>query len=179
MGVPIDGFPDYCVNEHGEIYSIKSNRFLNPSLCSGGYLNVELFAPSGKSTRFLVHRLVASAFIPNPLNLPQVNHKDEDKTNNRVSNLEWCTPAYNMNYGTRAERQRAHTNYSTEIRKETARKNGKAVSRKVIDLTTGNIYASIKEASRKTKINPNHIGEVCQGKRNSAGKRYWKYVEGE
>ena len=68
-----------------------------------GYLKITINKENVKK-RVFVHVLVAKAFILNPDNLPQVNHKDEDKTNNRISNLEWCTASYNSNYGTRAER---------------------------------------------------------------------------
>ena len=63
-----------------------------------GYRNVKLYR-DGKERTLYVHRLVAQAFIPNPDNLPEVNHKDEDTTNNRVDNLEWCSSKYNSNYG--------------------------------------------------------------------------------
>jgi len=68
-----------------------------------GYLKVNLYRDRKMEVKS-VHRLVADTFIPNPDNLPQVNHKDEDKGNNRVENLEWCTASYNTNYGTRNER---------------------------------------------------------------------------
>ena len=77
-----------------------------------GYCIVRL-RKDGKGKSYLVHRLVAQAFIPNPLNLPQVNHIDENKKNNNIDNLEWCTAKYNANYGTRNIRVR-----------ETAIKNG-------------------------------------------------------
>lgn len=70
------------------------------SVFGNRYLKVALFK-NGKRKYYSVHRLVAEAFIPNPNNLPIVNHKDEDKTNNRMDNLEWCTYKYNANYGTR------------------------------------------------------------------------------
>jgi len=63
-------------------------------------LRIELTDRDGDRKKFPVHRLVASTFIPNPNNYPQINHKDEDKTNNSISNLEWCTAKYNINYGT-------------------------------------------------------------------------------
>ena len=78
-------------------------RILSPGIDKGGYLKVCLYK-EGKVNRFLVHRLVAHAFIPNPEGLPQINHIDEDKTNNLVDNLEYCDRKYNMNYGTRNER---------------------------------------------------------------------------
>lgn len=63
---------------------------------NSGYLMITI-----KNKHYLIHRLVAEAFIPNPNNLPQINHKDENKENNRVDNLEWCTTKYNNNYGTK------------------------------------------------------------------------------
>ena len=71
---------------------------------SKGYLQVELRDDYGKRKIKKVHRLVAETFIPNPDNLPEVNHKDENKQNPSVSNLEWCTSKYNSNYGIRKER---------------------------------------------------------------------------
>ena len=79
----------------GKILSIKIEK--------NGYCSVALFK-YGKMKRYLVHRLVARAFIPNPDNLPQVNHKNEDKSNNNVDNLEWCSIEYNINYGTRTQK---------------------------------------------------------------------------
>jgi hypothetical protein len=87
---------------------------LKPSTSKTGYLLAQLVvAETGKQKTFYIHRLVAEAFIPNPDNLPEVNHKNEDKKDNRVENLEWCTQKYNSNYGTGRQRAR-----------ETAIKNG-------------------------------------------------------
>ena len=89
-------------SEHNNCFCLLKERFLRPEIVCG-YLRV-VFCKDGKTSKHLVHRLVAQAFIPNPDNLPQVNHKDENKTNNVADNLEWCTPEYNINYGTRNER---------------------------------------------------------------------------
>lgn len=78
----------------------KKESLLKFEVCKNGYLRVSLNKDGGRK-HFLVHRLVAEAFIPNPQNMPQINHKDEDKTNNRVENLEWCDAKYNSNYGKR------------------------------------------------------------------------------
>lgn len=80
----------------------KREKILNPS--KGEYERVVLFK-NGKSKTFAIHVLVAKTFIPNPENKPQVNHKDENKYNNCVSNLEWCTHKENMNYGTKQDRE--------------------------------------------------------------------------
>ena len=69
-----------------------------------GYKKVKLRGYDGKTKMYSVHRLVAETFIPNPHNYPQVNHKDENKSNNNVDNLEWCTAKYNANYGTGIKR---------------------------------------------------------------------------
>ena len=86
-------------------YKSSKEKILKPFSNKDGYLNVKL-CKEGKRKQYLVHRLVAKAFIPNPENKLEVNHKDEDKTNNKVENLEWMTCKENINYGTRNERSR-------------------------------------------------------------------------
>ena len=93
----------YKVSNFGNVYSIKNKKRLKPYKNSCNYKRVNLWL-NGRGENAVIHRLVAKAFIPNPLNLPQVNHKDENKANNYVDNLEWCTASYNCNYGTRIER---------------------------------------------------------------------------
>ena len=99
----ISGFEGvYEISSYGRVRSVKSGKILSTSKCGGcrGYLSVCL-SKNGKRYGKLVHRLVAEAFIPAVEGLSEVNHKDEDKTNNRVENLEFCDHKYNMNYGTR------------------------------------------------------------------------------
>ena len=126
---PVCGFEGlYEVSNLGRIKSlsriIRANtcgkriipeRILSNCINGSGYCTVVL-CKNGKHTTFLVHRLVAEAFIPNPNNYPQVNHKDENPSNNCVENLEWCDQKYNSNYGTRNKRiyhsiQRLFTSY--------------------------------------------------------------------
>jgi hypothetical protein len=101
----IKDFPGYKVSDSGEIISVRqtSTVTLKQQVKTHGYLYVTLYR-NGKRYFRRVHRLVAEAFIPNPLNLPEVNHIDEDKTNNRVANLEWCTSYDNKVYGSRRDR---------------------------------------------------------------------------
>ena len=84
-------------------FRVKGERILLHDVGKFGYHRVHLLK-NHKGKHLLVHRLVADAFIDNPMNLPQINHKDENKGNNVVSNLEWCTAKYNSNYGDRTER---------------------------------------------------------------------------
>lgn len=93
----------YAITPEGEVWSYKNKRFLRPQANRDGYLRVGLYK-DGKSKKYSIHRLVAEAYIPNPDNLPQVNHKDENKTNNCLQNLEWCNCKYNNNYGTHNEK---------------------------------------------------------------------------
>ena len=105
----------YQVSNWGKILSLNYRNtgkpvLMNPGTDKDGYLVVYL-SKNGEDKLCKVHRLVAQTFIPNPDNLPQVNHKDEDKTNNRVENLEWKSPKDNSNHGTRTERvAKANTN---------------------------------------------------------------------
>ena len=115
---PIEGYEGlYEVSSYGRVKSLKrpyennggiqwtKERILSPGKDKDGYLQVNLHC-NGKQHQRKIHRLVAQAFLPNPDNLPQVNHRDEDKLNNRVENLEWCTAKYNSNYGSRKDRVR-------------------------------------------------------------------------
>ena len=95
----------YEVSSFGRVRSLRfgKTKILKPGKNKKGYLRVSL-CKNGKQKTFFVHRLVAQAFLENPQNLPQINHKDENKQNNRLENLEWCSCDYNNNYGTRNER---------------------------------------------------------------------------
>lgn len=88
----------YAITEDGKVWSYKSNQWMTPWFF-GDYLYIGL-----QDKSYAVHRLVAQTYLDNPNNLPCVNHKDEDKTNNAVTNLEWCTYQYNNNYGTKGQR---------------------------------------------------------------------------
>ena len=105
---PIVGFEGlYEVSNTGQVRNCRG-KLLRPGLNHNGYLKCVL-CKKGKTKTIYIHRLVAQAFLSNPDNLPQVNHKDEDKTNNSVDNLEWCGAKYNVNYGC-AQDKRVKTN---------------------------------------------------------------------
>lgn len=93
----------YAITSCGKVWSYRSKKFLKPKYEKNGYLRVGLYK-DGEKKMYYIHRLVAEAYIPNLDNLPQVNHKDENKANNCLQNLEWCNSKYNINYGTRTEK---------------------------------------------------------------------------
>lgn len=157
----------YSVSNFGNVKSNYANkeRILKPYKNHDGYLMIDLRSP-GKRKSISVHRLVAQAFIPNPDNLPEVNHKDENKTNNYVDNLEWCTTEYNCNYGTR------------NIRK------GINCRKPICSVDeNGNVthYTSRIEASELTGVNDTSISKVLSGKfygNKTAGGLLWFYDDG-
>jgi hypothetical protein len=157
-----DIFEDYQVSSYGRIKSFKNGKekILKPYSTKKGYLEIDLHK-NDKRKVFKVHRLVANAFIPNPHNLPQVNHKDENKLNNRVENLEWCTTLYNNNYGTRNER----------------------IGKRVLQYDKqGNFireWESMAEAERVIGIYRQQICDCCRGYRGAktAGGYIWKYKD--
>lgn len=161
----IEDFPDYMVSSDGKVWSLKHGKMkeLKPKT-DRGYLRVGLWN-NGRRVFKLIHRLVAESFIDNPDNLPQVNHKDEVKTNNCVENLEWCNAEYNHNYGTRNDRAaKAHINH-------------KAFSVPVVCVETGVVYPSVREAERQTDIKWQNISACCNGKQKTAGGFHWQKVE--
>jgi hypothetical protein len=97
--LPVAEYPLYEVSNSGRVRNVHTERILKPAPNSKGYLCVLLYQGSKRNRRsFLVHRLVAQAFLPNPSNLPQVNHLNGQKRDNRVLNLEWCTQSHNMRH---------------------------------------------------------------------------------
>ena len=125
-----------------------------------GYVRVAL-RDGKKQKDYQVHRLVALAFIPNPEGFKCVNHKDENKLNNNVDNLEWCTLAYNFNYGTARARQ--GISY------------GKPVEQLAVDGLVIASYCSAEVASKLTGMDSSSIHKCCRGKRQSAGGYCWRY----
>ena len=103
MWVQSVSYPGYEVCEDGRVRNAKTKHEIATHRDKKGYVAVAIYR-DGKQRKPKVHRLIAEAFIPNPNMYPQINHKDEDKTNNEVDNLEWCTNAYNSGFGTRTER---------------------------------------------------------------------------
>lgn len=148
---------EYAITEDGKVWSYKTKKFLSPGKHRNGYLQVALWK-NNKPKYYFIHRLVAEAFISNPNNLPQVNHKDEDKTNNNVLNLEWCDRKYNMNYGTMRERG-SHNH-----------------GKQVMCIETEVVYWCAAEAERQTGVWATHIGNACKDPKRTAGGCHWKYV---
>ena len=140
----------YTVSDDGHVFN-KNGKEMNHYLLKRGYHTVILWKDNKQKTK-LVHRLVAEAFIPNPNNLPQVNHMDENKDNNTLGNLEWCTNDYNCHYGTVNERRRVSGLNGAKERGE---------CKEVICLADGKRYYSISEAARQYGIAITRVSSSC------------------
>jgi hypothetical protein len=99
----IKGIEGYSVSDSGTVRNDRTSTILKSYLRRDGYMSIVLLG-NGKYINKKIHRLVAKYFVPNPHNYKEVNHKDEDKTNNCASNLEWCNRKYNVNYGNRSKK---------------------------------------------------------------------------
>lgn len=142
---------------------------------SGRYCIATIYE-NKKTYSFSVHYLVATAFIPNPYKLSEINHKDENKHNNCVWNLEWCTKKYNQNYGTRNKRISEHKTKPTKKCVINAKiKNSKPVIQYSLDGQFIAEYESAMEAQRKTNVNNSNIINVCNGK-IKINKNHYEYV---
>lgn len=143
----------YAITSCGKVWSYITQKFL-ATYFANGYEYTTL----KDNTHIKISREVAKAYIPNPNNLPQVNHKDEIKSHNYVNNLEWSDSMYNANYGTRNERiKEAHS---------------KKIYCKELDRT----FNSQKEAAAELGLDQGNISRVCRGKANTTGGFHFEFI---
>lgn len=148
----------YAVTEDGQVYSYSSQKFISQHNFRNGYLYVDLYK-NGKKKKFRVHRLVADAYVPNPSNLPQVNHINENKSDNVVSNLEWVSCKENINYGdanTRRSKTMSVPIYCKELHR---------------------IFPSATVASQELGISRTNISLCLNKRRNTCGGYHWSYCK--
>lgn len=159
---PVVGYEsDYIVSSDGIVFSKKNNMILSQYVMNKGYKTVSL-SKNKISKRFLVHRIVAQAFIHNPDKLPQVNHKDGDKTNNDVSNLEWVTNSENQKH--RVYVLNSKPSKSMKVVYQVSLSTGETINR----------FRSIAEAARCTGIGKSSIYMAARGKHKTAHGYKWK-----
>ena len=156
----------YQVSDEGEVRSLNYRgngeiQVLRSANNNYGYPTVVL-VKNGKHKTHTVHRLVASAFLSNPENLPYINHKDENRTNNTVSNLEWCTPTYNNTYGSRIEKF--------------IKSKSKPIRQFTLDGEVVKDWESATQIAKITGYNQGNIISVCNEKRKTANNYIWKYI---
>lgn len=165
---PIEGYDNYMVSNLGRVKSLKRG-ILKLIKNKNGYYYIS-FSKYGKIKTFIVHRLVAEAFLPNPDNKPQVDHINTNRTDNRVENLRWTTYKENNN-------NQLTKKHFSECRKGKLNYKSKKVLQ--FDLN-GNLIKSwdtVREAERETNIHSSHISRCCNGKRKTAYGYIWKYEE--
>lgn len=158
----------YQVSNLGRVKSLNYYKTKTPAILKlriahkrYNYMDITL-CKNGVKKRHKVHRLVAMAFIPNPNNLPQINHKDCDVTNNCVDNLEWCTAKYNINYGDRGIK------FGIKV--------GHKVAQCDLEGNIIRIFYSIKEAARVLNLKDTNIVATLKGKQKKCGGFLWKKI---
>lgn len=156
----IEGYEGlYQVSNYGRVRNSKRGIYRAFSDNGYGYYMV-ILCKNGKKKPFYVHRLVAEAFIPNPNNYEQINHKNENKHQNNVENLEWCSPKYNMNYGTARER--------------TSEKQRKIVYQYTLDGKLVKIWNGVNQC-KYFGFEPSSISQCCNGIRKKHKGHIWSY----
>lgn len=155
----IEEYPNYMISNLGRVKSLYTYKVLKPSITKGYYF-VSL-VQNGNKENVRIHRLVAKAFLDNPNNYNVVNHKNENKLDNRVENLEWCTAKYNCNYGTR--------------NKKVSESKYKPICQFSKDGTLIKIWDSAKQAADELNIDFRHISDCCKCKRKTAYGYKWHF----
>lgn len=155
----IKALPRYRWN--GKKYFYSKIIIMKPHIDNRGYLAILLRDENSIRKKISVHRLVAEAFIPNPNNLPQINHKDENKVNPRVDNLEWCSAKYNTNYNNMTYKR--------------ANKLKKSINQYDLDGNFIKKWSGIIDASKGCNINRCCINDCCKNRSKTAGGYIWKY----
>lgn len=158
----------YQVSNFGNVWSFYVNRALAKHLHPNGYYAVRL-CKCGRHKNIQLGRIVASAFLPNPNNLPETNHKDCNPRNNRADNLEWCTRKYNINYGDRTQKMLDSPGYKSHIERLKVpilqfQKSGEFVKR----------WDCASDIEKTQHIDAGNISLCCSGKRGSAGGYIWR-----
>ncbi len=171
-------YPKYEVSTEGRVRNSKTHRIYMQWLGKDGYLRMEMWV-DGHKKGMLVHRIVALCYLENPLNLPEVNHKNKIKTDNRIENLEWVTRQENMNHRNADSQMQEQMRLNGLKAKEWNLKNtAKSVASYDLEGNLLKIYPSLISAERDAGINRKYIRACLKGERLTAGGRLWKRIEG-
>lgn len=168
----------YGITEDGQVLNYKTKKFMKQRQDKDGYYRLSLTKEGKQYTRF-IHRLLAEAFIPNPKNLPLLNHKDENKQNNSLDNLEWCSQWYNLTYSRNKELalEKGADFMGYEKTKTNQKKPGSGISKPVRCVELDIIYDSGAAAARELGLDASHISKVCRGKANTTGGYHFEFVQ--
>lgn len=164
----------YQVSNYGRIKSLsnrsnhKEQIIMKQNINNKGYMQLTLCKNRKQITK-KVHRIVAEAFIPNPNNLPQVNHKDGNKQNNNVDNLEWCTNSYNQLHANKMGLNKHRIERTKEVC-------NKPVAQLTLDGVEVNRFISLREASNKTGCSYKAMSLCALGKSKTSGGYIWRYL---
>lgn len=171
-------YPKYEVSTEGHVRNAETHRIYAQWLGKDGYLRMEMWL-DGHRKGMLVHRMVALCYLDNPLKLPEVNHKNKIKTDNRVENLEWVTRQENMEHRNADDSVQEMMHLNGLKAKEWNLKNtAKAVASYDFEGNLIKEYPSLISAERDAGINRKYIRACLNGERLSAGGRIWKRIEG-
>lgn len=181
MGKRIRGYPDYDIDKKGNVRN-KYGKCLKPGKTHKGYLCVYLYDKSHKRKGFSVHRLVAETFIPNPKHLKEINHKDGNKENNCIENLEWCTGSENVRHsikiGTHYIPYGQKYRLGTHQTDEEKRKRAESLKKIILCENTGEIFKGTKEVMEHFGLTKGQVGNNLVGRTKlAAGKYKFSYVE--